>query len=107
MKELVEKINALYAEFEKDATAQAEKKVKRLVLEQEKFHSLSRRNSKILGAFHSRLPSSLSQMFDVIYGEEWCNTFFAFFVKSDKYDIHWKHHTAVLVEERFYCSDLR
>ena len=25
MKELVEKINALYAEFEKDATAQAEK----------------------------------------------------------------------------------
>lgn len=28
MKELVEKINALYAEFEKDATAQAEKGVK-------------------------------------------------------------------------------
>ena len=28
MKELVEKINALYAEFEKDATAQAEKVVK-------------------------------------------------------------------------------
>ena len=28
MKELVEKINALYAEFEKDATAQAEKNVK-------------------------------------------------------------------------------
>ena len=27
MKELVEKINALYAEFEKDATAQAEKNV--------------------------------------------------------------------------------
>ena len=28
MKELVEKINALYAAFEKDATAQAEKGVK-------------------------------------------------------------------------------
>ena len=28
MKELVEKINALYAEFEKDATAQADKGVK-------------------------------------------------------------------------------
>ena len=28
MKELVEKINALYAEFEKDATIQAEKGVK-------------------------------------------------------------------------------
>ena len=28
MKELVEKLNALYAEFEKDATAQADKGVK-------------------------------------------------------------------------------
>ena len=28
MKELVEKINALYVEFEKDATAQADKRVK-------------------------------------------------------------------------------
>ena len=54
MKELVEKINALYAEFEKDATAQADKGKKLQVREQEKFHSLWRRNSKILDVCHLR-----------------------------------------------------
>ena len=54
MKELVEKISALYAEFEKDATAQADKGNKLQVREQERFHSLWRRNSKILDACHSR-----------------------------------------------------
>ena len=53
MKELVEKINALYAEFEKDATAQAEKG-KPQAREQEKFHSLLRRNLRILERHHSR-----------------------------------------------------
>lgn len=59
MKELLEKINALYAEFEKDATAQA---VKRQVLEQEKFHSLSRRSLRILEKHHLRRQSNCGPM---------------------------------------------
>ena len=58
MKELVEKINALYAEFEKDATAQADKGNKQQAREQEKFHSLLRRNSKISERYRLRQQSN-------------------------------------------------
>ena len=58
MKELVEKINALYAEFEKDATAQTEKGVKQQAREQEKFHSRWRRNLRILENLLWRLQSN-------------------------------------------------
>ena len=81
MKELVEKINALYAEFEKDATAQADKG-KQQVREQERFHSLWRRNSKILDVCHSRLQSNLNKILNIVLNEEWSNPLFVFLLYS-------------------------
>lgn len=80
MKELVEKISALYAEFEKDATAQADKGNKLQVREQERFHSLWRRNSKILDACHSRQQSNLNKILNYVWNEEWSNPLFVFLI---------------------------
>lgn len=62
MKELVEKIQALYAEFEKDATAQADKETRQLVHAQERYRFHLRRNSSHSARALLRLQNSLREL---------------------------------------------